>query len=1089
MFDIFIKRPVLASVVSLLILFVGLRALMSLPVRQYPEMTNTVITITTTFPGADSDLIQGFVTQPLQKAVATAEGIDYLTSRSLTGMSEIKAYVRLNEDPETAMTEVMSKANEVRTLLPRGINDPVIKKETGQSFASAYLAFSSDRLSQQQITDYVMRVVQPKLAAVPGVANPEVFGGQKFSMRVWLDPEKLAQYGLSPDDLKTALTSNNFTSAAGSTKGAFDMVNTQASTDLKTVDEFRALVIKHDGTRLVRLGDVAKVELGAETEDMSVFASGDRAIFVGIYTTPEANPLSVIRQVREDSLPAIQAQLPPGLTAKIAYDSTLFIEAAIHEVASTIAEAAVIVMVVIFFFMGSVRSVAIPVVTVPLSLVGVSVLLLALGFSINLLTLLAMVLAIGLVVDDAIVVVENVHRHIEEGQTPIQAALIGTREIAGPVISMTVTLAAVYAPIAFMGGLTGSLFKEFALTLAGSVVVSGIVALTLSPMMCSRILRHETDKTGLPAMIDRTFDRVRAKYERWLAASLDDRPTTLVFAAIVLGSLPFLFLAVPTELAPEEDQGVVFSAYSGPASANIDFMEAFAHQIDHKLRGFPETQDTFLINGLGSSNNGFGGAVLTAWEGRKRAAKQLTAAIQQALNEVSGVKASVFPPPALPGVDGLPVQFVVSSTAEYSELNEMQATILGRAMASGRFAFIDGDLKIESPQTKVEIDRDKAAAYGISMQQIGEALATMTGGNYVNLVNLQGRSYQVIPQVPREYRLDPAQMGRFHVRSADGAAIPLSSLVILGHAVTAYHDDPLRHPLPIAVAADGGNSASNEPVDRSGGPSQGGMSAEISTKPATGKPASQGGAFIMGHRDKPYAVRPVSLNQFNQLNSFTIQAFPMPGVTLGQALDQLREIAVETLPQGATVDYAGQSRQYMQEGNALMLTFAFALVIIFLVLAAQFESFRDPLVIMVSVPLSICGALIPLALGVASMNIYTQVGLVTLIGLITKHGILICEVARERQTHDGLNRMEAVKVAAGLRLRPILMTTAAMVAGLLPLLFAGGAGAASRFSIAVVIVSGMTIGTLFTLFVLPVIYTFVAAERGIARPGIVVPAE
>ncbi|HTH16901.1 MAG TPA: efflux RND transporter permease subunit [Magnetospirillum sp.] len=1007
MFDIFIKRPVLASVVSLLILFIGLRAFMMLPVRQYPEMKNTVITITTTFPGADADLIQGFITQPIQKAVATAAGLDYLTSRSLQGMSEIKAHVRLNESPEAAMTEVMSKINEVRSVLPRGINDPVIKKETGNSFADAYLAFSSDRMSQQQITDYVTRVVQPKLSAVPGVANPELFGGQKFSMRVWLDPEKLAQYGLSADQVRNALTSNNFSSAAGSTKGSFDVVTNQADTDLKSVEEFKQLVVKNVGTQLIRLGDVAEVGLGAENDDMSVFASGDRAIFVGIYTTPEANPLEVIREVRESALPAIQAQLPPGLTAKVAYDSTIFIDESIREVIKTILEAAVIVMVVIYLFMGSIRSVAIPVITVPLSLIGVGLFLLALGFSINLLTLLAMVLAIGLVVDDAIVVVENVHRHIEEGLSPFQAAIVGTREIAGPVISMTITLAAVYAPIAFMGGLTGSLFKEFALTLAGSVVISGIIALTLSPMMSSLILKHDTDRKGLSARIDSTFDRVRTTYERWLGASLADRPTTLMFAAIVLISLPFLFKAVPTELAPEEDQGVVFTAFNGPASANTDFMEVFSHEIDQKLRGgFPEIADTFLINGVGAMSNGFGGAVLKPWDARERKAKALTAAFQQTLNSVSGVKASAFPPPALPGVDGLPVQFVFSAIADYRELQEVQAELMKRAMGSGMFAFIDADLKFESPQTKLDIDRDKAAAYGITMQQIGEALATMTGGNYVNLVNLQGRSYQVIPQVPRNFRLDPAQLGRFHVRAADGSAIPLSSLVSLGHA-----------------------------------------------------------------------IQPVSLNQFNQLNAVTIQAFPMPGVTLGQALSFLESTAKQVLPQGYAIDYAGQSRQYMQEGDALMLTFVFALVIIFLVLAAQFESFRDPLVIMVSVPLSICGALIPLALGVATMNIYTQVGLVTLIGLITKHGILICEVARERQEQEGLSRMEAVMVAAGLRLRPILMTTAAMVTGLIPLLMASGAGAASRFSIAVVIVAGMSIGTLFTLFVLPVIYTLLASDR------------
>ncbi|MBR9971614.1 efflux RND transporter permease subunit [Magnetospirillum sulfuroxidans] len=1007
MFDIFIKRPVLASVISLLILFIGLRALMMLPVRQYPEMKNTVITITTTYPGADAELIQGFITQPLQKAVATSAGLDYITSQSVQSASVIKAYVRLNEDPDAAMTEVMSKVNEVRSVLPRGINDPVLKKETGQTFASAYLAFSSAVLTQEQITDYVNRVIQPKLASVPGVANPEVFGGQNFSIRVWLDPEKLAQLDLTAADVNTALTANNFTAAAGSTKGAYDVVTTQARTDLNTIADFRNLVVRHDGTRLIRLSDIAEVSLGAQNDEMAVFASGKRAIFVGIFTTPEANPLTVVQEIRDTALPAIIAQLPPGLDAEIAYDSTVFIQAAIDEVVKTILEAAVIVMIVIFAFMGSFRSVAIPVITVPLSLIGVGVLLLALGFSINLLTLLAMVLAIGLVVDDAIVVVENVHRHIEEGLSPFQAAIVGTREIAGPVISMTITLAAVYAPIAFMGGLTGSLFKEFALALAGSVIVSGLIALTLSPMMCSLILKHDEDKKGLPARIDAIFDGLQGRYRRALAASLTDRSTTLVFAAIVVVVLPFLFLAVPTELAPEEDQGVVFTAFTGPASANTEYMEVFAHQIDDALKEFPEVRDRFLIAGIGSINQGFGGAVTKPWGERKLSTKELTPLFQKRLDAISGVRASVFSPSPLPGSDGLPVEFVITSTSDYKALNDLQAEMMRRATASGQFAFIDSDLKFESPQTVVDIDRDKAGSYGVTMQQIGEALATMTGGNYVNLVNLQGRSYQVIPQVPRDFRLNPRQLGRFHVRTGDGGSVPLSSLVTLKQA-----------------------------------------------------------------------IKPVSLNQFNQLNSFTITAFPMPGITLGQALSTLDGIAAEVLPQGTTFDYGGQSRQYMQEGNSLAITFVFALLIIFLVLAAQFESFRDPLVILVSVPLSLCGALIPLALGVATMNIYTQVGLITLVGLITKHGILICEVARERQEQEGLSRMEAVQVAASLRLRPILMTTAAMVAGLIPLLMASGAGAASRFSIAVVIVAGMSIGTLFTLFVLPVIYTFLATDRG-----------
>ncbi len=1004
MFDVFIRRPVLASVVSLLILILGLRALTMLPVRQYPEMTNTVITVTVTYPGADAALMQGFITDPIQKAVATAKGIDYLTSSSAQSVSEIKAFIKLNEDPDAAMTEVTAKVAEVRALLPRGINDPVVQKSTGEGFAAMYLAFYSDRMDPQQITDYVSRVVQPKLSTVPGVANPQLLGGQRFSMRVWLNPERMAQYAVSANQVQAALTANNYLAAAGSSKGAFDIISTQALTDLRSADEFRRLVVRNDGTRLVRLDDIADVELGAENSDASVFVNGEKAVFIGITTTPDANPLDVVSAIR-DVLPAIEAQLPPGMELKIAYDTTVFIRASIYEVLKTIAEAALIVMVVIFAFMGSFRSVAIPLVTVPLSLIGVALFLLALGFSINLLTLLAMVLAIGLVVDDAIVVVENVHRHIEDGAPPFQAAIQGTREIAGPVISMTITLAAVYAPIAFLGGLTGSLFKEFALTLAGAVIISGIIALTLSPMMCSKVLRHDSDRKGLPARIDRAFEAVRGRYVRMLRASLADRPTTVVFALIVLGSLWFLLQAVPTELAPEEDQGAVMVSYAGPAKANLDYMETFSRQVDEVFAALPETDSYFTINGFPTRTQGFAATVLKPWEERERSQKDLTTVVQEGLDGISGVRGSAFGMPALPGAEGLPVQFVITSTADFQVLAQLSDQIMARAKASGMFAFIDADLKYESPQTIVDIDRDKAGAYGVSMQQIGGALATMTGGNYVNLINLQGRSYQVIPQVPRVFRLSPEALGRFYVNTEGGTPIPLSSLVTLRGS-----------------------------------------------------------------------VQPVALRQFNQQNAVTIQAFPMPGLTLGSALDFLAATADEILPQGYAYDYAGQSRQFMQEGGALVLTFFFALAIIFLVLAAQFESFRDPLVILVSVPLSICGALIPLALGVTTMNIYTQVGLVTLIGLITKHGILICEVAREQQ-EQGLSRAEAVVEAASLRLRPILMTTAAMVAGLVPLMFATGAGAASRFSIAVVIVAGMSIGTLFTLFVLPVIYTLVAADR------------
>ncbi len=1004
-FTLFIKRPVLATVISLLILVLGLRALLQLPVRQYPEMKNTVISVTTSFPGADADLMQGFVTEPIQKAVSTAKGIDYLTSTSAQGLSEIKVMVRLNENPDAAMTEVMSKVAEVRALLPRGINDPVTKKTTGENFAALYLAFYSDRHSPQQITDYVSRVVQPKLATVAGVANPEILGGQKFSMRVWLNPEKLAQFGISPDEVKRALTSNNFQAAAGGSKGLLDVIGTQAETDLKSVEDFKALVVRGEGTRLIRLADVANVELGPENEDASVFVNGRKAVFIGIATQPGANPLDVVTGIRA-LLPSIERDLPPGMEQRIAYDTTIFIRSAIYEVLLTLGEAALIVMGVIFLFMGSARSVAIPLVTVPLSLIGAALFMLALGYSLNLLTLLAMVLAIGLVVDDAIVVVENVHRHIEEGLAPFDAAIKGTREISGPVISMTLTLAAVYAPIAFMGGLTGALFKEFALTLAGSVIVSGVVALTLSPMMCSRILRPGDNKTGLAARIDRNFLRLQALYLRLLDGTLKDRAVTLVFAMIVMASLWPLFTSVSTELAPQEDKGAVMVAYQGPSSGNLDFMEAFSRGLDRIFVQTPETEGSFVINGWPSRTGGFAVSVLKPWEERKRGQLELIPLIQTQIDQIPGIRGSAFGLPPLPGSDGLPVQFALVSTSDWRRMAEVSQLVLDKARQSGLFAFIDIDLKVENPQTLVEIDRDKAASLGVTMQQIGEALATMTGGNYVNLVNLQGRSYQVIPQVARGFRLDPEALGRFYVRTAQGGTAPLSGLIRLRHE-----------------------------------------------------------------------VRPVSLNQFNQMNSVTIQAFPMPGVTLGQALDFLSQTANQELPKGTGFDFAGQSRQYMQEGSALVLTFFFALVIIFLVLAAQFESFRDPLVILVSVPLSVCGALIPLALGASTMNIYTQVGLVTLIGLISKHGILICEVARERQIKQGMSRQDAVRAAAGLRLRPILMTTAAMVAGLLPLLLASGAGAASRLSIAVVIVAGMSIGTLFTLFVLPVIYTYVAAER------------
>lgn len=1009
MFDIFIRRPVLAAVVSLLILAVGLYALSTLQVRQYPELENTVITITTTYPGADANLMQGFVTEPIEKAVATADGIDYLTSTSAQGQSTIQVYVRLNYDPNAAMTDVTAKVNQVRAQLPADINDPVLLKATGQTFASMYLAFYSSVLSQEQITEYVTRVVQPRLSVVAGVASPDVLGQRTFAMRVWLDPQKMAQFGLTAGEVVAALQANNFTAAAGATKGYYDFVSNRAETSATSAEEFRRLVLRNSGTEIVRLGDVAEIELGAQNADTVVLVNGEEAVFVGIQVAPDANPITVIADVRE-ALPAIEADLPEGLDIEIAYDATVFIQASIWEVMKTIGEAAVIVIIVIFLFLGSVRATIIPMVTIPLSLIGVCAALLALGFSINLLSLLAMVLAIGLVVDDAIVVVENIHRHIEEGRSPFQAAIQGTREISAPVISMTSTLAAVYAPIALTTGLTGALFREFALTLAGAVIISGIVALTLSPMLSSRLLKPEPqdeEPRGYAGWLERSFGKLQRGYRRMLHSSLQDRPTTVVFALIVVGMLGVLFPAIQQELAPQEDQGALFTLYSGPSHANIDYMNLFTDEVAAAFGDLPETRTAFTITGFeGRASEGIGIGAFVPWEDRDRTAADLQPVIQQAMDAIPGVRGSVFSPPALPSSGGgAPISFVIQTTADYEQLAQVSQTVLEEAQASGRFLFVDSDLKFDSPQTVIEIDRDQAGALGITMQDIGQTLATMTGGNYINLINLDGRSYQVIPQAPRAARLTPDDLNNYYVTAAGGDVVPLSSLITIRQEVT-----------------------------------------------------------------------PVSLNRFNQLNSATISGVPMIGLSLGDALEFLEQSAREAMPEGFAIDYAGESRQFVQEGAALYVVFGFALVVIYLVLAAQYESLRDPLVILVSVPLATVGALIPLALGASTMNIYSQIGLVTLIGLITKHGILICEVARVEQ-EAGKSRAEAVEIAAELRLRPVLMTTAAMIAGMIPLLLSSGAGANSRFSIALVITAGLAIGTLFTLFVLPVIYTFVASNR------------
>ena len=1005
--DLFVRRPVLALVVSLLILLVGLRAGSGLLVRQFPQMESATITVNTTYPGASPDLMQGFVTAPIAQSIATADGVEYLSSSTTQGKSVIQARLRLNANSDRAMIEVLAKISEVKYRLPREVDDPVVTKSTGEPTAVMYLSFVSDTVPLPAITDAVVRVAQPAVSTVPGVASVEVVGGQNLAMRVWLDPARLAAHGLSAGDVAEALRRNNVQAAPGQTKGAFTVATITADTDLTDVGSFRRMVVKADtGGRLVYLDDIATVELGGQNYEQSGLLNGKTGCSLAVYATPTGNPLDIVRDVKA-LLPAVGRDLPSGVEVFSSYDVARFIAAATGEVRKTLAEAVVIVVAVIFLFLGSARAVLIPVVTIPLSLVGSATLMLTFGFSLNLLTLLAMVLAIGLVVDDAIVVVENVYRHIEEGKTPVHAALVGAREIVGPVVAMTITLAAVYAPIGFMGGLTGALFREFAFTLAGSVIVSGVIALTLSPMMASFLLSKASTEGRLCRLIDAAFSRLTRAYSRSLGTALANRLAVFVFAAGVLIGIGLLFNGIKWELAPAEDQATLFAAMKGPQYANLDYTETYSRQLDAAMRGLPESQTTFVLNGTDGPMNAFGGVNLKDWDQRERTAQELQYVIQADAAKVVGQSIFVFQLPSLPGsTGGLPVQMVVRSTAGYPAVFAVTEKLKNLARRSGLFVVVDSDLQYDNPVVRLRVNRLKANELGVDMKEVADTLAVLVGENYVNRFNLQGRSYDVIPQVPRADRLSPESLGKYYVKTRGGSLTPLSNVV------------------------------------------------EVAT-----------------------STEPNALTQFNQLNAATIQAIPSYGVTMGEAVAFLDRAARETLPPGYSSEWLGESRQYVREGDQLTVTFGFALAIIFLVLAAQFESLRDPLVILVTVPLSIVGALIPLYLGYATFNIYTQIGMVTLIGLISKHGILMVEFANELQTRKGLGRMEAIKRSAAVRLRPILMTTAAMVVGLIPLLLGHGAGAASRYSIGVVVVTGMLVGTAFTLFVVPAVYSVLAKDR------------
>ena len=1004
--DIFIHRPVLASVVSLLLLVLGLRAITSLEVRQYPKTENTVVTIRTPYPGASSELVKGFITTPLQQAVAEADGIDYITSSSKQGLSTIEIYMKLNYDAHAAVAEIQAKVASQRGVLPEQADDPIIEAVTGDATSLMYIAFYSAQMNRQQIADYLLRVVRPQLQAIPGVSKAQIFGNQAFAMRIWLDPRKLTAHNVTAGDVRRVLEKNNYLVGPGATRGKLVSIDLTTTTDISRVEDFNNLVVRAENGALVRIGDVARAELGAEDYNATSLYNDRTATYIGIDAAPGANPLTVAARVR-DVMPNLKTQMPSGLEVYIPYDASVFIQESIREVFTTLGEAVLIVLLIIYLSLGSLRAALIPALAVPLSIVGAAFLMLLMGFSINLLTLLAMVLAIGLVVDDAIVVVENVHRHIAEGKSRFEAALSGARELWLPILAMTTTLVAVYAPVGFMGGLVGTLFTEFAFSLAAAVLISGVVALTLSPMLASRVL-HDGPPGAFEQRVARGFDWLAGIYQRSLQRNLPHWPAFIGFAMLVLLSMFPLYLTSQHELAPNEDQGILLVASRGPETATIDYTKRYVADTLKTYQDIPEYKESFSILGFGGSpNSAFGGFKIVPMAERERTQQQIQEDLQPRLNRLVGQQVAAFPRPSLPGSGrGLPVQFVVRSPGDYGELDQAVNDLMGKAMTSGKFMFLQKSVEFARPRTTIEIDRNRAGILGLSMEDIGRDLATLLGGNNVNWFNLEGRSYKVIPQVEDRFRADNSLLDTYYLRPASGDLVPLSALVSFKQTI--------------------------EPSERT---------------------------------------------QFQQLNSLTLQGIAAPGVSMGDALDWLRTTADAELPQGFSYDFAGASRQYVQEGSALVITLFLAAVVIYLVLAAQFESWRDPLIIMMSVPMSIAGALAFINLGYASINIYTQVGLITLIGLIAKNGILIVEFSNQLQREQGLSKIDAVVAGAATRLRPILMTTVAMIVAMVPLLIASGPGAMSRSHIGLVIATGLGIGTLFTLFVVPAFYVWLAGDH------------
>ncbi len=1006
--DLFVRRPVLSTVVSLLILLLGARAALELEVRQYPELQSTTVTVTTAYPGADSELVKGFITTPLQQAIAEAEGIDFLASTSGQGVSTVQARMVLNYDANDALAEIQAKVASQRNVLPEAARDPVITSTTGESTALMYIAFFSESMPVPEITDYLIREVQPRLQALQGVGKAELIG-RTFAQRIWIDPQRLAAIDLTARELIDVLLANNFQAGIGNTRDELVRIDLSTDTDVSDPEQFRRLVIKEDDGGIVRLGDIARTELGSQTYSSIANYKGQPSTYVAIEMAPGANPLQVAERVRAE-LPGIRDQLPDGLAVELPYDASEFIDQSIDEVIKTLIEAVLIVLVVVFLSLGSLRAALVPSLAVPLSLIGGALIMLLFGFSLNLLTLLALVLAIGLVVDDAIIIVENVHRHIEDGETPFEAALSGAREMATPVIAMTTTLIAVYAPIGFMGGLVGALFTEFAFTLAGAVLVSGVVALTFSPMLSGKVLKAKSDNGGrsrFEGAVERNFERLSGGYRRALAWTLRSPVVVVVLALLVLVSIVGMFRLSQNELAPTEDQGILLYSGTAPQTSTLEYLEKYGQELQTRFEGLPGYDESFMLLGALSPNTVFGGFKLAPWDEREISQFEVEPMLQQAVGEVTGLRTSVFTRPSIPGAgDGLPVQFVITSAQSYDRIVTVADELLGRAMQSGMFMFLQKSIDFDRPMTRVLVDRDRVADLGLSMADVGRELSSLLGGGYINRFNMQGRSYEVIPQVERVSRATAEDLSNYYLRADSGQLVPLGTVV------------------------------SFESV-----------------------------------------VEPSQRTQFNQLNSLALEGVLAPGVAMGDAVAFLEGEAAERFPQGFGYDYKGQSRQFKQQGSALVITFFLSLLVIYLVLAAQFESWRDPFIILVSVPLSVAGAMAFIMLGFASMNIYTQVGLITLIGVVSKNGILIVEFANQLQIEKGLGKLEAVLDAAAIRLRPILMTSAALIVAMIPLLIATGPGAESRFAIGLTIATGLGIGTALTLFVLPAFYLLLARDH------------